>query len=148
VPLMTIRRATVASHGIKLPDPRSSDNRVAFRQARTKVSWTTSSDPWSRKFPVILEDGPHDHQSYRNPLRRNASRMVDRTRCTATPANEANGSRPAGEAYLTEAVAPWPCSTYLHIRAGEDEISMPVEYAAPVLSAPMTLTAAAEAARW
>jgi hypothetical protein len=43
-----------------------------------------------------------------------------------------------GEAYLTEAVAPWPCLTYLHVLvAGEvagEEVSMPVEYAAPVLS--------------
>ncbi len=96
----------------------------------------------------------------------------DRTRCTANPARQANGHRPgeggqhrsapvrldltcafplpanAGEAYLTEAIAPWPCSTYLHIRTGEDEVFMPVEYAAPVLSALMMLAAAAEAARW
>ncbi len=77
--------------------------------------------------------------------------MVRRTRCTANPARQANGYRPgeggqhrsapvrldltcafplpanASEAYLTEAVAPWPCSTYLHIRTGEDEVFMPVD---------------------
>jgi hypothetical protein len=90
--------------------------------------------------------------------------------CTANPGSHANGYRPgedgghrsapvpldlrcafplpanAGETYLTEAVAPWPCSTCLHIRVGDREVSMPVEYAAPVLSALMMLTAAAEAA--
>ncbi|MFY1673164.1 hypothetical protein ACN27G_24895 [Plantactinospora sp. WMMB334] len=52
--------------------------------------------------------------------------------------------KPAGEAYLTEAVAPWPCSTYLRIRVGDAEVAMPVEQAASVLSALGMLAAAGE----
>ncbi|MDG4798831.1 hypothetical protein [Micromonospora sp. WMMD1082] len=92
----------------------------------------------------------------------------DRAGCTANPASQANGYRagvggehrsaplrldlscafplpkPAGEAYLTEAVAPWPCSTYLRIRVGDAEVSISVERAAPVLSALHMLVAAGE----
>jgi hypothetical protein len=92
----------------------------------------------------------------------------DRTRCTADPASQANGYRPSiggqhrsaplrldlasafplpkptGEAYLTEAVAPWPCSTYLRIRVGDAEVSIPAEQAAPVLSALHMLIAAGQ----
>ena len=83
----------------------------------------------------------------------------DRARCTADPASQAAGYRPgvggghrsapvpldrtcafpvparAGEAWLTQAVAPWPCSTYLLVRIADVELSMPVVYAAPRVSA-------------
>jgi hypothetical protein len=93
----------------------------------------------------------------------------DRTRCTANPAATTGaGYRPAsagqhqsapipldltcafplqgdaGETYVTEAVAPWPCSTYLHVRVRDADVSMPAEYAARVLSALNMLTVAAE----
>jgi hypothetical protein len=91
------------------------------------------------------------------------------TRCTANPASQANGYRagaggehrsapipldlttalplstPAGEVYLTEAVAPWQCSTYLHIQVGDAAVSMPVEYAERVLSTLHMIVAAAQA---
>ena len=92
----------------------------------------------------------------------------DHGRCTANPASQADGYRGgqggehrstpiplnltgafplpahAGAAYLSESVAPWPCSTYLRIQVGDAEVSMPVEYAGPVLSALRMLVAADE----
>jgi hypothetical protein len=92
----------------------------------------------------------------------------DRVRCTADPASQAAGYRAgvggerqsapvrldltcaswlpgrAGEAWLTQAVAPWPCS-YLHVRVADAEVSMPVEYAAPHLSALLMLAMAGRA---
>jgi hypothetical protein len=45
---------------------------------------------------------------------------------------------------MTQAVAPWRCSTYLRIElAGGTEISMPVESAAPILAALSALVASA-----
>jgi hypothetical protein len=93
----------------------------------------------------------------------------DRTRCTADPASQAAGYRPgvggehrsapvpldltcafpvparAGEACLTQAVSPWPCSTYLRVRVADVELSMPVEYAAPQVSALLLLARAGQA---
>jgi hypothetical protein len=95
----------------------------------------------------------------------------DRARCSANPASQANGCRPGvggehrcapvwldltcasrlpgsgGEACLTEAVAPWPCSTDLPGRVGNDEVFVSVEYAARVLSALYVLANAAGAGR-
>jgi hypothetical protein len=48
-----------------------------------------------------------------------------------------------GAAYLTEAVAPWPCSPYLWVRIGDAELSMSVDYARPVLAALSALVASA-----
>jgi len=94
----------------------------------------------------------------------------DRDRCTADPACQARGYRPgaggehrsapvpldlsyamwgpglSGEAYLTESVAPWRCSTYLHIRAGDTRIAMAVDKAAPVFSALLGLVMTAQGA--
>lgn len=94
----------------------------------------------------------------------------DRTRCTANPAaTTGNGYRATtagqhqsapirldlttvialppriSEAYLTEAVAPWPCETYLRLRHGDAEIAMTASDAARALSALRLLTATAEA---
>jgi len=45
---------------------------------------------------------------------------------------------------MTEAVAPWRCSTYLRIElVGGTEISMPVESAAPVFALLSALVASA-----
>ena len=49
-------------------------------------------------------------------------------------------------AYLTEAVAPWKCSTFLRVRAGDTELSLPVDYAEPVLTALSALTTSARVA--
>ncbi|MDG4797193.1 hypothetical protein [Micromonospora sp. WMMD1082] len=51
----------------------------------------------------------------------------------------------AGEAFLTQAVAPWPCDTYLRIRHGDTEIAMAAQDASQVLSALRLLTTEAEA---
>jgi len=51
----------------------------------------------------------------------------------------------AGKAYLTQAVAPWPCETYLHIQHGDSDIAMTVRNASPLLSALRLLTTEAEA---
>jgi hypothetical protein len=84
----------------------------------------------------------------------------DRSQCTADSASQANGYNPraggqhrsadlplnlrAGMwpipphavAYLSEAVTPWRCSTYLRITVDQDtELSMPVDNAAPLLAA-------------
>ena len=91
----------------------------------------------------------------------------DRTRCTADPASQAGGYRPGvggehrsapvplnlstamwlpvrdGTAWLSEACAPWPCSPYLRVQVGDVELSMSVDYAAPVLDALSTLLASA-----
>ena len=48
-----------------------------------------------------------------------------------------------GTAYLTEAVAPWPCSPHLLVRVGDAELSMSVDYAGPVLAALSALAASA-----
>jgi hypothetical protein len=93
----------------------------------------------------------------------------DRSRCTADPASQAAGYRPGaggehrsapvpldltcamwlpgrhGEAWLTQAVAPWLCSTYLRVRVADVELSMPVEYAAPQVSALLMLAMAGQA---
>jgi hypothetical protein len=93
----------------------------------------------------------------------------DRVRCTADLASQAAGYRAgvggehrsaqvpldltcamwlpgrAGEACLTQAVAPWPCSTYLRVCVADAEVSMPVEYAALVLSALLALAMAGQA---
>jgi hypothetical protein len=93
----------------------------------------------------------------------------DRARCTADPATQAGGYRAgvggehrstpvpldlncamwlparAGEAWLTQAVAPWPCSSYLRVRVVDAEVSMPVDYAAPQLSALLMLAMAGQA---
>ncbi|WP_271190014.1 hypothetical protein [Dactylosporangium matsuzakiense] len=46
--------------------------------------------------------------------------------------------------YLSEAVAPWRCSTYLRIVVDRDtELSMPVDSAAPLLAALSELVASA-----
>jgi len=49
-------------------------------------------------------------------------------------------------AYLTESVAPWKCSTYLRIQAGDTELSMTIDHASPVLGALSALVATALAA--
>jgi hypothetical protein len=92
----------------------------------------------------------------------------DRSRCTADPSTQANGYRsgvggehrsadvrlnlragnwpipPAAVAWLSEAVAPWRCSTYLRITVdGDTELSMPVESAAPILAELSALVASA-----
>ncbi|WP_432839019.1 hypothetical protein [Dactylosporangium sp. CA-092794] len=92
----------------------------------------------------------------------------DRTRCTADPASQANGYRsgvggqhrsadlplnlragmwpipPHAVAFLSEAVAPWRCSTYLRITVDSDtELSMPVDNAAALLAALSALVASA-----
>jgi hypothetical protein len=92
----------------------------------------------------------------------------DRSRCTADPASQADGYRSAAggqhrsadlpvavratvwptpdriEAYLTEAIAPWRCATFLHIAAdGMEIVSMPVESATPILAALSGLAATA-----
>ena len=47
-------------------------------------------------------------------------------------------------AFLSEAVAPWRCSTYLRITVDRDtELAMPVESAAPLLAALSALAASA-----
>jgi hypothetical protein len=93
----------------------------------------------------------------------------DRSRCTADPASQAAGYRAdvggehrstpvpldltcaiwlpdrAGEAWLTQAVAPWPCSTYLRVRVADAELSMPVDNAAPVISTLLMLAMAGQA---
>jgi hypothetical protein len=93
----------------------------------------------------------------------------DRSRCTSDIAGQTNDyqagargehrSRPVplavsratslpgrcGEAYLSEAVAPWPCGTYLRVRVGNAEVDMAIEDAAPVLSALAMLRAAGQA---
>lgn len=71
--------------------------------------------------------------------------------CTAHPTTQADDYRSvpvrldltcafavparAGEAHLTRTAAPWPCSTYLRVRDADAELSMPVGYAAPQVSA-------------
>jgi hypothetical protein len=91
----------------------------------------------------------------------------DRSRCTADPSTQANGFRfgggqhrsddlplnlracmwpvpPHAVAFLSEAVAPWRCSTYLRITVDRDtELAMPVESAAPILAALSALVASA-----
>ncbi|GLL06907.1 hypothetical protein GCM10017581_086570 [Dactylosporangium matsuzakiense] len=92
----------------------------------------------------------------------------DRSQCTADPASQADGynSRTGGQhrsadlplnlragmwpipphavVYLSEAVAPWRCSTYLRIVVDRDtELSMPVDSAAPLLAALSELVASA-----
>ncbi|MEV6926734.1 hypothetical protein AB0M46_19825 [Dactylosporangium sp. NPDC051485] len=92
----------------------------------------------------------------------------DHTRCTADPATQASGYRsgiggehrsadlplnlragmwpipPRAVAFLTEAVAPWRCSTYLRITVeGDTELSMPVDNAAPLLAALSALVGSA-----
>jgi hypothetical protein len=92
----------------------------------------------------------------------------DPSRCTADPASQANGydSRTGGQhrsadlplnlragmwpippravAFLSEAVAPWRCSTYLRIVVDRDtELAMPVDNAGPLLVALSALVASA-----
>ncbi|HZN20770.1 MAG TPA: hypothetical protein VFB84_21690 [Micromonosporaceae bacterium] len=92
----------------------------------------------------------------------------DHSRCTADLASQANGydSRTGGQhrsadlplklragmwpipphavAFLSEAVAPWRCSTYLRIVVDRDtELAMRVENAAPLLAALSALVASA-----
>ncbi len=91
----------------------------------------------------------------------------DPARCTADPASQAHGFRsgvggqhhsapvslslaaalwlPArhATAWLSEACAPWKCAVHLHIKAGDEELSMPLDHAAPVLDALVTLLASA-----
>jgi hypothetical protein len=51
---------------------------------------------------------------------------------------------PHAVAYLSEAVAPWRCSTYLRIAIDADtELSMPVDRAGPPIGALSELVAAA-----
>jgi hypothetical protein len=93
----------------------------------------------------------------------------DHAWCTANPPSQASGYRagkggeyrsapipldlttalplrtPVGEVYLTEAVAPWPCSIYLHIQVGNATVSMPVEHAEHVLSTLQMVIAAGQA---
>ncbi|BCB92016.1 hypothetical protein [Phytohabitans suffuscus] len=52
-----------------------------------------------------------------------------------------------GQAWLTEAVAPWLCSTYLRIRVGGTGMAIAIEDVRPVLSALAMLTAAGEEAK-
>jgi hypothetical protein len=49
----------------------------------------------------------------------------------------------AGTAFLTEAVAPWPCAPYLRVSLGDAELAMPVGHAGPVLTALSALAASA-----
>ncbi|MBO3741611.1 hypothetical protein J5X75_29300 [Actinoplanes sp. NEAU-H7] len=90
----------------------------------------------------------------------------DPSRCTADPSTQADGYRsgvgsehrsadvplnigagswpipPTGVAFLTEAVAPWRCSTFLRIVVdGGTEVSMAVESALPLLAALTDLVA-------
>ncbi|MBE1484981.1 hypothetical protein [Plantactinospora soyae] len=51
--------------------------------------------------------------------------------------------RRAGTAFLTEAVAPWPCAPYLRVRLGDAELSMPAEHAGPALTTLSALAASA-----
>ncbi|MBO3737987.1 hypothetical protein [Actinoplanes flavus] len=94
----------------------------------------------------------------------------DPSRCTAEPSTQADGYRsgvggehrsadlplavrPAVwptpdriEAFLTEAIAPWRCATFLRIMAdGEEVASIPAESAAPILAALSELVASAVA---
>src|SRR5262245_2516620 len=93
----------------------------------------------------------------------------DHARCTADPVSQADGYRAgaggehrsapvpldltcamllpgrAGEAWLTQAVAPWPCSTYLRVRIADAELSMPVEHAVTQISALLRLVMAGQA---
>ena len=50
----------------------------------------------------------------------------------------------AGTAYLTEAAAPWRCSSYLRVQVGELKLAMPVENARTVLDALSALVSSAE----
>ncbi|GAA4250890.1 hypothetical protein GCM10022255_041360 [Dactylosporangium darangshiense] len=87
----------------------------------------------------------------------------DPTRCTADPTTQIDGYRPgaggehlsvlvplqltacvwlparSGAAWLSEAVAPWPCAPYLNVCVGETELSMPAGDAALALSALLAL---------
>lgn len=119
--------------------------------------------------------GTHEHNDSQHAISTGRADQhpawCDRSRCTANPSGQANGYRSglggehrsapvpldltcamwlpghAGEAWLTEAVAPWPCATYLHIRAGDAETAMAIEDARPVLSALAMLAAAGEEAK-
>lgn len=114
----------------------------------------------------------HEHNDPQHPISTGRADQhpgwCDRSRCTANPASQANGywpgvggehrsapvlldlnsafplPEPTGEAYLSEAVAPWLCATYLRLRVGDAELSIPVEQAAPLLSVLRALVAAGE----
>jgi hypothetical protein len=115
-----------------------------------------------------------NHSNDAQPCPAPASRAIhprwcDRSRCTANPDSQANGYHAgvggehrsasvlldlscamwllgrSGQAWLTEAVAPWRCATYLRIRIGDAEAGMAVDDAAPVLSVLSGLLMAANA---
>jgi hypothetical protein len=93
----------------------------------------------------------------------------DPDRCTADPASTAsNGYQPGdggehrsalvrldlgtsiellpgrlGTAHLSEAAAPWRCSSYLRVRLGEASVSLPVEHARPLVAALSALVSSA-----
>jgi hypothetical protein len=95
----------------------------------------------------------------------------DATRCAANPARQTGGYRPDvggkhqsapmpvrlttavllpvrdGTAWLSQACAPWTCDTYLRVRVGDVDLSMPAADARRVLaglSALLSLAATAE----
>ncbi|MBL7261345.1 hypothetical protein [Paractinoplanes lichenicola] len=97
----------------------------------------------------------------------------DQSLCTVDPASQADGYRSGVggehrsaaapldvrpcewpvpdqiEVFLTQAVAPWRCSTIMRIVAdGEDVVSLPVESAGPIIATLTGLVGAAEAGEW
>lgn len=42
---------------------------------------------------------------------------------------------------MSEACTPWQCDVYLRVQVGDAELSLPADYAAPVLDALSTLLA-------
>lgn len=114
--------------------------------------------------PELIEPPPQPAQ---NALTARHPAWCDPARCTADPASQAGGYQPGvggehrsapipltlstamwlpvrdGTAWLTEACAPWPCAPYLRVQVGDLELSMSVDYAAPVLDALSTLLASA-----
>ena len=115
--------------------------------------------------------GTHHHTTQAPPILPCATdrhpAWCDHTRCTADPASQAEGYRPAaggehrsapiplnlttavrlpvrdGTAWLTEACAPWPCEPFLRLRVGDAYQSMPADHARRVIDALSTLLASA-----
>jgi hypothetical protein len=121
------------------------------------MSWSTFSEGQPNLAGRDTDVGP-GHPAWCDP-----------SRCTADPASQADGYRPdiggehrsapirldlatvialaprIGETYLTQAVAPWPCETYLHVQHADQEIAMMARDASRLLSALLLLTTGAEA---
>ena len=58
-----------------------------------------------------------------------------------------DGPERSGSAYLTEAAAPWRRASYLRVRVGGVDLSLPVDAAGPVLAALSGLVATAREGR-